>query len=130
MNYTAQTRRVVGLLVVVQISIFVVFAGVISADVRTTAMINVVRSDPATAEGFVPKDGFVPTGEVAIAIAVAIWEPIYGKDKIAKERPFRARLNDQVWTVEGSLPEGSKGGVAEAKISKADARILYVSHGK
>ena len=32
--------------------------------------------------------------------------------------------------VEGSLPEGSKGGVPLAEVSKADGRILRVGHGK
>ena len=29
-----------------------------------------------------PKEGYVPDAETAIAIAVAVWNPIYGKDKI------------------------------------------------
>jgi hypothetical protein len=81
-------------------------------------------------DGYVPDDGFVPSKEVAIKIAVAVWEPIYGPAKIAMEKPYRATLADGVWTVEGSLPEGSKGGVALAKISKKDGRILCVIHGK
>jgi NTF2 fold immunity protein len=79
---------------------------------------------------FVPKDGYVPTKDVAIKIAVAVWEPIYGADKIADEKPYRATLTEGVWTVEGSLPKGAKGGVALAEISKADGRIIRVSHGK
>lgn len=80
--------------------------------------------------GFVPDDGFVPSKEVAIKIAVAVWEPIYGAEKIAGEKPYRATLADGVWTVEGSLPTGRKGGVALARISKKNGRILHVIHGK
>jgi len=79
---------------------------------------------------FKPKDGFVPTKEVAIKIAVAVWEPIYGTEHIAAEKPYQARLTNGVWIVEGSLPEGVAGGVAEARISKDDGRILGVSHGQ
>jgi hypothetical protein len=79
---------------------------------------------------YVPKDGYVPTSEVAIKIAVAVWEPIYGADNIAAEKPYRAALAGGVWTVEGSLPEGMKGGVAEAEIARADGRIMRISHGK
>jgi NTF2 fold immunity protein len=81
-------------------------------------------------DNYVPEEGYVPSEDVAIRIAVAVWEPIYGADKIAKEKPFHAKLADGVWTVEGSLPEGAKGGVALAKISKADGRIIRVIHGK
>ena len=77
-----------------------------------------------------PEDGYVPTKEVAIKIAVAVWEPIYGVDKVADEKPYRATLTEGVWTVEGSLPEGMKGGVALAEISKKDGRIIRVCHGK
>jgi hypothetical protein len=80
--------------------------------------------------GYVPDEGFVPSKEVAIKIAVAVWEPIYGAEKIAKEKPYRATLADSVWTVEGSLPKGAKGGVALARIAKKDGRILRVTHGK
>ena len=38
-------------------------------------------------EGFVPDDGFVRSKEVAIEIAVAVWEPIYGAEKIARRSP-------------------------------------------
>jgi hypothetical protein len=85
---------------------------------------------PAPEDGYVPDEGFVPNKDVAIKIAVAVWEPIYGAEKIAQEKPYRATLADGVWTVEGSLPRGMKGGVALAKISKEDGRILRVTHGK
>lgn len=77
-----------------------------------------------------PEEGYVPDAETAIAIAVAVWNPIYGKKKIAGEKPYRASLKDGVWTVRGSLPKGMKGGVAEVDISKDDGRILRLIHGK
>lgn len=77
-----------------------------------------------------PKDGYVPDKHTAIAIAVAVWIPIYGKAKIKSEKPYKAQLKNDVWTVTGSLPKGYKGGVAEADIAKDDGRILRVIHGK
>jgi hypothetical protein len=74
--------------------------------------------------------GVVRDEATAIKIAVAVWEPIYGAEKIAAEKPFRATLANGVWTVQGSLPKGWKGGVALAEISKADGRIIRISHGK
>ena len=83
-----------------------------------------------------PPAGFVPDAKTAIKIAVAVWEPIYGENEIAHERPYTARLQTNgIWVVEGSFHSGwlgtaAKGGVAIAEISKEDGRILRVSHGK
>jgi hypothetical protein len=79
---------------------------------------------------FTPKEGLVPTADVAIRIAVAVWEPIYGKQNIERQKPFRATLANGVWHVQGSLPQGWLGGVALAEISRKDGRVLRVSHGK
>jgi hypothetical protein len=70
---------------------------------------------------YVPAAGFVPDAETAIRIAVAVWEPIYGRAKIEGEKPHHATLKNGVWTVEGSLPKGMFGGVAIAEIRKSDA---------
>jgi len=77
-----------------------------------------------------PPNGYVPDAETAVTIAVAIWIPIYGEDEIKKQKPYTAELNDTVWIVTGSLPEGSVGGVALAEISKESGQIIRVSHGK
>jgi len=79
-----------------------------------------------------PPGGYVPDEKTAIAIALAVWNPIYGEDQIKKEKPYKAELKDGVWYVRGSLPPSINivGGVAEAEISQDDARIIRVSHGK
>jgi NTF2 fold immunity protein len=77
-----------------------------------------------------PPSGFVPDESTAIKIALAVWEPIYGKSEIAEQAPYRASLKDGVWVVSGSLPVGSLGGTAIAEIAKEDGRVLRVSHGK
>jgi hypothetical protein len=79
-------------------------------------------------QSFKPKGGYVPDAKTAVKIAVAVWEPIYGEEKIAGEKPYRARLTNGVWVVEGSLPAGSVGGVAIAEIAKDDGKILRVIH--
>jgi len=81
--------------------------------------------------GYVPPNGFVPDAETAIAIAVAVWKPIYGSKEIEAQRPFRAKLIQGIWHVAGApLPPEYRGGVAEAQISKEDGRVLHVIHGK
>jgi len=100
------------------------------------ANVSATNSNPDNAEqtsnrsNYKPKEGYVADEETAIAIAVAVWKPIYGKEKIENEKPYKASLKDGIWTVRGSLPKGRHGGVAEAEISKDDGRILRVIHGK
>jgi len=77
-----------------------------------------------------PDAGYVPNAETAVRIALAVWEPIYGKKQIESEKPYHAKLQGGVWIVEGSLPEGWRGGVAIAEISAENAMVLRVSHGK
>ena len=77
-----------------------------------------------------PPGGYVPDEKTAIAIALAVWNPIYGEKQIKGESPYIAKLKDGIWYVNGSLKEGWVGGVAEIEISKDDARILRLSHGK
>jgi NTF2 fold immunity protein len=82
---------------------------------------------------YVPKDGFVPNEKTAIRIAEAVFDPIYGEDLLNSEGPLDAKLNEagDVWIVWGHLPKpANKGGAAYIEISKADGRILRVTHGK
>jgi hypothetical protein len=89
--------------------------------------------------GYRPAAGFVPDSKTAIAVAEAVLIPVYGKNQIESERPFRATLQNDVWTVGGTLrcPDGKggvttqcDGGVAIVTISKKDARVLSMIHGK
>ena len=49
-------------------------------------------------EGFVPEAGFVPDEETAIAIAIAVWKPVYGS-KIKSARHYEATLENGIWCV-------------------------------
>jgi hypothetical protein len=87
-------------------------------------------ADEAKPHSATPKDGFVPNEEAAIQIAVAVWAPIYGKENIERQKPYKAWLKDGIWHVAGHLPKNMVGGVAIAEIQKSDAKIVRVSHGK
>lgn len=88
------------------------------------------------AEHFTPEHGFVPNAETASKIGEAVLIPVYGEQRIVGERPFKASLKGDVWTVEGTLncggPPGSmcKGGTAVVKISKTSGQILEMMHYK
>ena len=84
----------------------------------------------AEPQGYRPPDGFIPNENTAIRVAEAVLIPIFGEETILKERPFSAKLKNEIWTVTGHLDEGYFGGVAEIQIAKSDGRILGVSHGK
>src|ERR1700716_2928696 len=72
--------------------------------------------------------GYVPDAAAAIKIAVTVWEPLYGKQQIASERPFHATLAGGVWHVRGSLPPLVAGGVAETEIRRRDGKVLTIIH--
>lgn len=74
--------------------------------------------------------GYVPNEETAIAIAVAVWRPLYGYWQIMSERPFQARLTNGVWQVRGTFHGGGAGGAAIAEISESNGCLLRVTHGK
>jgi len=89
--------------------------------------------------GYKPKVGYVPDKTTATKIAEAVLIPVYGEKQIESERPFTATLKNDVWTVGGTLrcTDGKggvttecDGGVAMVRISKRDARILYMIHGQ
>lgn len=81
----------------------------------------------------------VPDSETAVKIAEAVLVPVYGKQTVESERPFKAKLKGEIWTVGGTLhcPDGHGGitthcvgGVAVVQLSKTDARILSIIHYK
>ncbi len=96
-----------------------------------TLLISGPRNQDPTVKGYVPPNGFVPDSGTAVRVAVAVWIPIYGASQIRSEQPYVATLKDGVWTVTGTLPrQYNLGGVAMARISKRDGRILFVLHGQ
>ena len=106
---------------------------------RRTICCAILLLTAAQAQSYVPKDGFVPDSTTAVKIAEAVLVPVYGKEKVESERPFKAKLEDGIWTVNGTLRcsdgKGSVttacvGGTAEVKLSKVDGRILKMIHYK
>jgi hypothetical protein len=80
-------------------------------------------------KSFRPKEGFIPNAETAVKVGEAVLMPIYGEKQILAERPFKAKLNGDVWTVQGTLAcAPCPGGTAVVKISKASGQILFMAH--
>lgn len=92
---------------------------------------SLALSQEHSEHNYIPPDGYVPSAEVAIRIAEAILEPVYGIESIKDEKPFTAKLQeDETWEVRGTLPKGFKGGVAEVHISRKDGHIIRMTHGR
>ena len=70
-----------------------------------------------------PKSGCVPNEETAIRIAEAVLIPIFGDETVTNQRPFRAELINETWTVRGSRSLPSERSLI-TQIEKADGRIL------
>jgi hypothetical protein len=82
------------------------------------------------AEGYIPRDGFVPDQETAKKIAEVVLYPIYGRS-IKYQKPFKVTLiENKIWVVEGTLSKNTVGGVFHIEMQKENCTILNVSHGK
>ncbi len=87
-------------------------------------------------DGVIPKGGFVPNAEVAVTVAEAVLIPVYGKQAVISERPFKATLNGTVWVVTGKVPCNGPpaavcpGGAGEVWIFQKNGQILYMAHGQ
>jgi beta-lactamase class A len=103
---------------------------ILQQDLATLQVAGTTVSEDSNS-GYRPPNGYVPDEKTAIAIAVAAWIPIYGKEMIEKEKPYKATLKDGVWTVTGSLPKPDMlGGTALAQISQQTGCILKIIHYK
>jgi hypothetical protein len=90
---------------------------------------NLSLEDYSEVKGYFPKEGFVPTAEIAFQIAEPILNQIYGEE-IEEEKPFSINLENDIWVIEGYLAPGFKGGVAYMEIRKSTGEILKVIHTK
>lgn len=82
------------------------------------------------APGVKPKEGFVPNEKVAISIATAVSEAIYGEKQIAPQKPFQAVIKDGVWNVTGAASKNAPGGSVSVEIRKDTGAIMRVFHSQ
>ena len=72
-----------------------------------------------------PRNAVIPDKGTAARVAEAILLPIYGKDEVAIQKPFRVELKRGVWFVRGRLPQGA-GGNLVVELSKQSGCVLNV----
>ncbi len=97
-----------------------------------TSLLAMALADAPRKPVFTPKEGFVPNAETAVKIAEAVLIPVYGEKQIQSERPFKAVLKGDSWTVQGTLQcaPHCNGGTALVEISKTTGQILQMFHTK
>jgi hypothetical protein len=70
---------------------------------------------------------YVPDAATAIRIAIAFWERILSPEQVAKSKPFHAKLKNDIWIVDGSLPVDRVDRVPVTKVSQKDGRNVRFS---
>jgi hypothetical protein len=81
----------------------------------------IVGTNPVVRDG-----GYVPDQSTAIRIATAVLIPIYGEKIEDGEKPWRAGLKGDVWTVVGTFHGKGSGGEAIVQLSKTSGAVLFV----
>ncbi|HEX9281357.1 MAG TPA: NTF2 fold immunity protein [Candidatus Udaeobacter sp.] len=101
----------------------------ISYLVIATALLLSASFAQNASELFERKGGLVRDKETAIRIAEAILFPIYGEKSIRAQQPYRVRLENGKWTIDGAPPpRGFAGGSFHVVILQRDARVLEIGH--
>ena len=75
-----------------------------------------------------PKEGLVPDKETAIKIAEVVLFRLYGKEEIVWQRPYKVRLEDDVWWISGTMSDEMMGRVFNIAISKQTGEIVHLQH--
>ena len=107
-------------------------SNMIESNLQNNYVLNTQLSatDYSEYKGYFPKEGFIPTAEVAFRVAEPILNEIYGEENIEEQKPFSVNLENDIWILEGYIEPGVKGGVAYMEIRKSNGEILKVYHGK
>lgn len=91
---------------------------------------NQEKIPPCDPNFYLSEKGLVPDEQTAKALAEVILTPIYGRDSIARQKPFAVMLDQDRWIVSGYLPPHMLGGTFLIVIAKQDGRVIRISHGK
>jgi hypothetical protein len=67
--------------------------------------------------------------ESAIQIAEIVLTRVYGKD-VLNERPWQVSEVQNIFKIEGTLPMGYVGGVAEIEIRRTNGAVVSIIHGQ
>ncbi|MGH9947106.1 MAG: NTF2 fold immunity protein [Pyrinomonadaceae bacterium] len=95
-----------------------------------TTSVNANTSNSISSQESSVDNGFVEDEQAAIEIAFKEWIRMGLKEMIDQEKPYRAELVGDVWEVSGTAHKGWIGGLAYARISQKDGKVLRAWHDK
>jgi len=108
------------------IFVFVTIAALIAVVLTACESSSRVADSTAIAQ---PKININLDESSAVQIAEIILVRVYGK-QVLNEKPWQVTTTDRTFTIEGSFPEGYKGGVASLHINRANAEVISIVHEK
>src|ERR1051325_7865352 len=73
-----------------------------------------------------PKEGLVPDKETAIKIAEVVLFRLYSEGDITRQRPYKVKLEDDIWWISGTMKDDELGSVFTIAISKQTGEILHL----
>jgi NTF2 fold immunity protein len=75
-------------------------------------------------------DTLLSDKEMAIKYAEVILFKVYGEEQIISEKPYNIYKSHGFWYIDGTLPEGYKGGTFEIIFNSVNGQIIRLCHGK
>lgn len=109
-------------------------AGLADASPRPPDCLDLPANDKSTRlrcdRGFVPQAGAIPDAETTIAIARAIGQAAYGKRRTQEQEPLVTTRFVDVWEVSGKVPGEASGGSLVIRLSRLDARLIFMAHDR
>ncbi len=72
----------------------------------------------------------IPDAQTALDVALILAKKVYGKEQIEREKPYQVIKRGKYWTVGGSLPKYSVGGVFIVTLKAENGKVVEFYHGK
>lgn len=71
-------------------------------------------------------NGFLATSDAALKVAQVYLEPIYGYDRIKRQEPFYATIQNNLWIIKGTTPKGSIVEPIKIILERSSGRVVSV----
>lgn len=76
-------------------------------------------------------NGVIPNDSLAVEFAKVVLFPIFGRKNIERQRPYQVKLiNNELWSIRGSLSKNAEGGTFCIVINKQDGKVKMIYHEK
>ena len=92
--------------------------------------LNAALNEKNRPNGIDNKTIIIKDSITALNIAEPILFGVYGKKKIIEQKPYQIIFTENHWIINGTLPEGYKGGTFLIIIDARNCKIVKLIHGK